>query len=305
MRFRAALRTVVCGRYQDIEPFEREFDAFFLGRTQRPPVVEREVSVVREARFEQSAEPSWEALVAKYSPAAGRSAPPDVSTAGAARYLRAVDALLKNLRLGRTLRWRPHDRGARLDLRRTLRGSLHTAGEPVRVRRLGHPHRNPRILVLVDGSRSMSEHAAGALQFARALVRRTPRAHACVFSTRFRDITSDLRRGILPALGEAWGGGTRIGQALGEAIRAHGALLDDDTLVLVFSDGLDFGAPAELARAAAEIRRRTAGLIWLSPNAGQPRYVPETQGMRAVLPSLTALLAAGDVEGLTRIAKRL
>jgi uncharacterized protein with von Willebrand factor type A (vWA) domain len=126
-----------------------------------------------------------------------------------------------------------------------------------------------------------------------------------VFSTQLREVTGDLRRGILPVLGEAWGGGTRIGAALRDALRAHGALLDGNTLVLIFSDGLDFGDPHELALAAAELRRRSAGLVWLSPDAGQPRYVPETQGMRAVLPSLTALLAANDLEGLARIAKRL
>lgn len=306
-RVRAALRAVICGRYQDIDVFEREFDAFFLGRTSQPrAVVEREISIVRESDSNgEVAAPAWEALIAKYSLAAGQGPVPEVLGADAARYARAVDALLKNLRLGRTRRWRPHDGGTRFDLRRTLRDSLHTAGEPVRLRMLGHPWRNPRIVVLIDGSRSMTEHATGILQFARALVRRTPRAHAFAFSTRLRDITGDLRGGVLPVLGDAWGGGTRIGHALRDAARRHAALLDGNTLALVFSDGLDFGDPTELARAAAEIRRRTAGLVWLSPGAGQPRYVPETQGMRAVLPSLSALLAASDVEGLARIAKTL
>ena len=306
-RVRAALRAVVCGRYADIEPFEREFEVFFLGREAQPrAIVEREIAIVRETDSkEEAVEPTWEALLAKYSSAAGQGAAPELSAGDAARYVRVVDSLLNNLRLGRTHRWRPHDAGSRFDLRRTLRASLHTAGEPVRVRRLGHPRRNPRVIALIDGSRSMSEHAAGILQFAQALARRTPRAHAFAFSTRLREITGDLRRGVLPVLGDAWGGGTRIGQALKDAIRAHGALLDENTLVLVFSDGLDFGDPVELAAAAAEIRRRTAGLVWLSPNAGQARYVPETQGMRAVLPSLAALLPTSDLEGLARIAKAL
>ncbi|MGH7660011.1 MAG: VWA domain-containing protein [Vulcanimicrobiaceae bacterium] len=298
-RFRAALRAVICGRYQDIEAFEREFDAFFLGRVVEPrAIVAREVAV-------HSSPSTWEALVAKYSPAAGRGAAPDLSPVNDMRYARAVDALLNNLRLGRTRRWRANDAGPRFDLRRTLRLSLHTAGEAVRLRKLSHPRRNPRVLAIIDGSRSMSEHAAGILHFARALVRRTPRAHAFVFSTTLREITGDLRRGVLPVLGDAWGGGTRIGQALRDAVRTHGGLFEENTLALVFSDGLDFGDSVELARAAAEIRRRSAGLVWLSPNAGQPRYLPVTQGMRAVLPSLTALLAASDVEGLARVAKRL
>ncbi len=307
-RFRGALRAVVCGKHEDLVSFEREFDAFFLGRSpQARPVVEREVAVALEGRAldERASESAWDALVAKYSPASGRGAAPELSLATAAQYARVVDALLENARLGRTRRWRPHKAGPRFDVRRTLRGSLHTAGEPVRLRRLAHPPRNPRLLILIDGSRSMMEHAAGALHFAYAVVRRTPRAHAFMFSTRLREITGLLRRGALGDLGEAWGGGTRIGQALHDTMRAHRALFDGETLVLVFSDGLDFGEPHRLASAAAAIRRRSAGLIWFSPSAAQPRYVPETQGMRAVLPSLTALLAANDFDSLLRIARRL
>jgi uncharacterized protein with von Willebrand factor type A (vWA) domain len=186
-----------------------------------------------------------------------------------------------------------------------MRESLQLGGEPLRLRRLGHPLRNPRVIVLIDGSRSMTEHANDVLGFADALVRRSLRARVFAFSTEVRDITHDVRRGALPQLGPAWGGGTRIGESFRSFVRRYGAVLDDNTVVLVFSDGLDFGDCNVVANAAQTLRRRSAALVWLSPNAGVPGYVPATQAMRAVLPSLTALVGASEFRKLVRIAQRL
>ena len=310
-RFRAALRTVLCGRADDLEPFERAFDDFFLAPPgQRSGCAPRHSSAAQAVarRTESDAEANggtWEALLAKYSPLEGRGAAPELAREDVASSLRAAGAFIASVRRGRSRRWRPQERGPRFDLRRTLRTSLHTAGEPVQLKRLGHPLRNPRFVILIDGSRSMSEQGQAILTFAYALVRRTLRARAFTFSTQLREITRDLRRGELPDLGEAWGGGTRIGSTLQYFLRTYGALLGDETVCLIFSDGLDFGEPNVLAAASAELRRRCAALIWLSPNAGLPGYVPETRGMRAVLPSLSALIGVRDLHALARIGGRL
>lgn len=317
--FRSGLRAVLCGRYEDLEPFERAFDAFFLTpqgiasdyrpRHSRPDEGEESEEpafAVRRREVDQPSEgASWEALLAKYSPAASRGEPPELALHEVGSLLRLASALIASVRLGRSRRWRPLPGGSRFDLRRTLRASLHTGGEPLYLRRLGHPSRNPRFVVLVDGSRSMSEHGARILTFAYALLRRTTRARVFVFSTQIREITRELRRGALPELGEAWGGGTRIGDALRTFVREFGAVLDDDTVSLVFSDGLDFGEPKVLASASAELRRRCAALVWLSPNAGLPGYAPATQGMRAVLPALSALLGSRDLHALVRVGAKL
>jgi len=157
--------------------------------------------------------------------------------------------------------------------------------------------------MLVDGSRSMAEHAPQILQFAYALVRRTRRARAWVFSTELREITRDLRRAALPDLGESWGGGTRIGSTLHRFLHEHGSSLDDDTLTFVCSDGLDFGEPHALAAAAAQLRRRSAALIWLNPDAGGPGYVPATRGMRAVLPFVNALVSTTELPKLATVVR--
>ncbi|MGH7715835.1 MAG: vWA domain-containing protein [Vulcanimicrobiaceae bacterium] len=311
-RFRLSMRAVVCGKYEDLEIFDRAFGAFFGDRD----AVEREHAQVRghhspgaqalplhKGDARQDA-PAWEALLAKYSAAAGRSTPPAISRASDAPLRRSANALVTTVALGRSRRWRPQARGERFDLRGTLRASLHSGGDPVRLRRLGHPRRNPRFVLLIDGSRSMAEHAPDIMQFAHALVRRTRRARVFAFSTELREITRELRLSKLPELGEAWGGGTRIGATLQHFVRAYGASLSDDTVTFVFSDGLDFGDTGILSAAAAELRRRSAALIWVNPDAGVPGYLPETRGMRAVLPFANALVGTTELPKLATVVRR-
>ena len=307
-RFRRALRTVLCGARRELDAFDRAFDNFFLLRRQiavAETVEQPWLTAVRCDDPPQAAEPQWQALIAKYSAAPAHGERPVLDFEASAAYAKIVDDMVASLRFGRSRRWKPQRSGERFDLRRTLRASLHTGGEPVYLRRLGHPLRNPRFVVLIDGSRSMSQDAAGALSFGHALLRRTSRSRAFTFSTGLREITRDLRRGIVGEMGDAWGGGTRLGAALRGFLNEHGALLDDDTVVLVFSDGLDFGDAKILAAAAAELRRRSAALVWLTPNASAPGYRPVTQGMSAVRPSLTALFDSNDLTALARLGSRL
>ena len=306
-RFRAGLGAVICGKRDEIRVFDQIFEAFFgdrelLEREHVRPSVEVEAVPLHEER-NHAGNPDWEALVAKYSAAAGRSEPPVLGRERSGDMQRSVDALVRTVALGRSRRWRPQDRGERFDLRGTLRASLHSGGDPVRVRHLGHPRRNPRFVLVIDGSRSMTEHAENILSFAHALVRRSRRARVFVFSTALREITQELRRSKLPDLGEAWGGGTRIGATLREFVRKFGTSLNDDTVTFVFSDGLDFGSPNTLAEAAAELRRRSAAFIWVNPDAGAPGYVPATRGMRAVLPFANALVSTTELPKLATVVR--
>lgn len=312
-RFRVSLRAVVCGKFEDLHLFDRAFDAFFGARDG----VEREHSQVQrhhasgtqalphhdgDAREDV---PAWETLLAKYSAAAGRSRPPSISRASETQMMhRSANALVTTIALGHSRRWKPQARGERFDLRGTLRASLHSGGDPVRLRRLGHPRLHPRFVLLIDGSRSMVEHAPDIMNFAHALARRTRRARIFVFSTTLREVTRELRSSRLPELGEAWGGGTRIGATLQQFLRTYGASLNDDTVTFVFSDGLDFGDPSILSGAAAQLRRRSAALVWVNPDAGVPGYVPETRGMRAVLPLISALVSTTELPKLATVVRR-
>lgn len=314
-RVRYALRSVFCSRPDEIVRFDTAFDAFFG----RPPRGVRQPRVKSQAGDRGAQAPpsprrepdqsspidAWRALHARYSAAASQPRErPTVPDAGLAQALRGAERLIAALRLGRSRRWKPHLRGNRFDVRRTLRASLQTGGDPVHIRTLGHPLRNPRIVMLLDASRSMSEHAQALLQFAYALCRRSHRVRVFVFSTALREITLDLRKMArtgersLNELGEAWGGGTRMGACMLEFVRTYASRLDPDTLTIVASDGLDVGHVAHVEYAMRQIHRRSAGIVWLNPHAGEHGFEPSAAGMRAALPYVSALLDAQDLASI-------
>jgi uncharacterized protein len=345
-RVGAALRTVCCSRREEIELFDRAFAAFFstepLGvaqprhaekrrtrpdRTNRPEAAPGTQAAQPPHRAPQdeggagalrtSAQPeaeglaaAWQVRRARYSPTAGPPGATTIPTDGLYAALAEAQRLITKLSLGRSLRWKPKPRGERFDLRRTLRASMRTGGDVMTARMLGHPLRNPRFVLLLDGSRSMSEHGARMLQFAYALCRRTRRASVFLFSTKLREITRNLReagRGapyVLDDLGEAWGGGTRIGASLTECVRKHGARFDDATFVIVISDGLDVGDVSQLKRAMHEIARRSAAIGWINPHVGRPGYAPSASGMQAVLPYLSTFTSFDEMRALTNLGRR-
>src|SRR6266436_4469691 len=69
----------------------------------------------------------------------------------------------------RTRRYQPDARGLRLDMRRTLRGSLRTGGEIVDIRKLGRIEKPAPIVALLDISGSMSEYTRLFLHFLHAI----------------------------------------------------------------------------------------------------------------------------------------
>jgi len=179
----------------------------------------------------------------------------------------------------------------------------------VALRFLGHALRNPRFAVLIDGSRSMSSYGPLMLEFASALVQRSPRASVFVFSTALRSVTSALRRSIrqrhhqLADLGDSWGGGTKIGASLRDFVHTYGSRLNDETVVIIYSDGLDVGDMAQLDRAMHEIHSRSAAVVWVNPLAGTSGYAPTAQGMRAALRHVDAFIGLASAAELAALAR--
>jgi uncharacterized protein with von Willebrand factor type A (vWA) domain len=198
-----------------------------------------------------------------------------------------------------------------LDIRRTLRSSLESGGDPLRLRTFGHPLRNPRIVLVIDASRSMADYAQALLQFGYALCRRSRRASVFVFSTALTEITRELRRlpnaqeRAIELAGETWGGGTRLGGALREFAKIYSSRIDADTLVLIASDGLDTADTSDVREALRRIYRASAGIIWLNPHAGAPGFAPTARAMQAAMPYVSALLDAKDLRAVATAARTL
>ena len=112
-------------------------------------------------------------------------------------------------------------RGEQLDLRRTLRSSLRTGGDPMTLARRRRRTRPRRLVVLCDISGSMEPYARAYLHLMTSAVASGAPAEAFVFATRLTRLTRALG-GRNPDLAiqraaEAtsdWSSGTRIGEAL-------------------------------------------------------------------------------------------
>ena len=222
----------------------------------------------------------------------------------------AARAFVRRLQMGLSRRWRPAARGRRFDLRRTWRASLQTGGEAVTARWLRRVHRSPRIVILIDGSRSMSASHGPALELAVALASVTRRVEVFAFSTALIALSSPVRRAGTGRIArvslnrETWGGGTSIGSSLRTFLQRHAERrLTPETLVVIVSDGLDVGEPDVLTTAMREIRRRAAAITWLNPLLDTPGYEPSSRGMAAARPHITTFANVVDAAGLARLAR--
>lgn len=198
---------------------------------------------------------------------------------------------------------------ARPDLRRTIRSSLRTGGDPFE-RHWREPGERPRPLVLVcDVSGSMEPYARMLLQYMQACVAARRRVETFVFGTRLTRVTAELAgrdpdRALdrAAAAADDWSGGTRIGEALATLNREHGRRLGRGAIVVLLSDGWDRGDPEQLAAEMARLHRCAHQLVWLNPLKAHPEYEPLTLGMQAALPHVDHFLAGNSLASLAELA---
>jgi uncharacterized protein with von Willebrand factor type A (vWA) domain len=230
---------------------------------------------------------------------------------------READAAIRNLALvlplRRARRYRASPRGRRFDIRRTLRASLRTQGEPFR--RAWRDRRTKRrpLVLLLDVSGSMSSYSRALLQFGYAAVRAGQRVEVFAFGTRLTRLTRALRRSepdvALRQVASSvmdWEGGTRIGASLKELLDRYGQQSwMRGSVVVLCSDGLERGDPALLAAQMARLGRVAHRLVWVNPLKGSPRYQPLARGMAAALPHVDSFLPGHNLQSLESLCEVL
>jgi uncharacterized protein len=321
---RLALRAVLCSSHKDLAHFEQAFVTVF--GDERAPGWEQaldELGEIERAVLPRAAIPGEggkprSVPTERHPVPAAWSDAEVLRTKDFARYTEAEMALARELiarlarrgptRLSRRMR-ASRRRGHAPDLRRTVRSSLRTGGEPMH-RYWRAPSTRPRQLVLIcDVSGSMSPYARMLLQYMHACVAARVRVEAFAFGTRLTRVTHELGgRDHDRALERAatavtdFAGGTRIGASLAELNRVHGRRLGRGAAVVILSDGWDRGDPVQLAAEIARLRRTAHKLVWLNPLAASPEYEPLTRGMRAAVPHIDQLLAGNSLASLEQLA---
>jgi hypothetical protein len=237
----------------------------------------------------------------------------DLSDEERARVARMIRELTMHVPVERTRRTIAAPKGRSFDLRRTLRRSLRTQGEPFeRAWRTRRSRRRPLVLIL-DISGSMAPYSRALLQFGFAAMAAGRRVEVFCFGTRLTRVTRTLRtkdpdRAMheIARLVADWEGGTRIGESLK-------ALLDGwsqraalrGAVVVLCSDGLERGDPELLRSQMSRLRRLAYRVIWANPLKGSPRYEPLARGMAAALPSVDVFLSGHNLESLEHLGRVL
>ena len=186
---------------------------------------------------------------------------------------------------------------------------MESGGTPIRFAWKNRRRIRPRVVLLIDVSRSMSPYSVFYLRLARALTAELSDVHCFIFHTRVVSVSDALRdpdpkraQDRLHILSAGWAGGTRIGESFAEFNRLHAPrLVHSRTAVVVVSDGYDSGEPENLGEALRALARRARRIVWLNPLAGSPGFAPVSRGIRAALPHLDLFAPGADLASIERV----
>ena len=215
--------------------------------------------------------------------------------------------------LRRTRRYERGRRGERIDMRRTLRTSLRTGGDPIRLARRRRRIAPRRLVMLCDISGSMEPYARAYLQFLTCAAGSGPDAEAFVFATRLTRLTRALasrnpERAIQRAAAAApdWSSGTRIGDALKEFNDRHGRRgMARGAVVVILSDGWERGDPTLVGREMERLARLAHRIVWVNPRVSASAFAPRAGGMVAALPYCDALVSGHSFEALAEVVEAI
>ena len=271
---RWSLKALLCRRGDEWQRFDELFDAWFLPanrwqRAERRETAEGAQSDAHPGGSREGERTDDEDLRPRR--AASREevlSSADFSALAEREHALEIEALmrrlarqLKRIRLRREAR---AHRGRRLDLPGTIRRSVASGGTPFELLWRNQRSERPRLVLLIDVSRSMVLYSFFYLRLARALAHELGDVHSFIFHTRVTEVSQALydadpwrAQERLHLIAQGWAGGTRIGESLAQFNREHAPrVVHGRTAVLVLSDGYDTGEPQQDQGCSTGSRRR-------------------------------------------------
>ncbi|WP_410000843.1 vWA domain-containing protein [Vannielia litorea] len=240
-----------------------------------------------------------------------------MSTAEVAEAKRVIARIELPVRPLVSRRTRADAQGRVADWRATMRAALRRGGEVHDFATKNRVQRWPDLVALCDISGSMSQYSRLVLHFLHAAANAKgagwARVHGFTFGTRLTNITRHLAtRDVDAALAAAgaeaqdWEGGTRIGACLHEFNRDWSRrVLSRGAVVLLITDGLDRGAPEDLAREMERLGLSARRLIWVNPLLRWDGFAPKAAGIAAMLPHVSSFRAGHNIASLEALAQAL
>lgn len=230
-----------------------------------------------------------------------------------ARAERVAKDIASSMRDRRSRRRRAAQRGSALNMRKIMRASIATGGDPIHLFKQRRPERPLNIVALLDVSGSMMVYSRVFLAFLKGLVSNEQRTEAYLFHTSLMQVSdvmrdSDTLRAInrLSLMAQGFGGGTRIGASLNLFNQQYATKsVNGRSVVIIFSDGYDTDPPELIGKALKRLKKRGCRIIWLNPLKGWKDYAPVAQGMSAALPYLDLFAAANTLDSLAALEPHL
>ncbi|HET7527589.1 MAG TPA: VWA domain-containing protein [Burkholderiaceae bacterium] len=320
---RLSLQALLCGRADEWRRFPELFDAWFMpaNRWQQP---ERRDAAHGSSGEQPGAAADGHELAgddsARPRRAASREAvlsSTDFRALTEREHALEIEALMRRFaRELKPIRLRRHVQacaGRQLDLATTIRRSVGSGGTPFRLAWRDRHRVRPRLVLLIDVSRSMALYSFFYLRLARALSAEWADIASFIFHTGITAVSQALHdpdpwraQERLHLIAQGFGGGTRIGECIARFNRDHAPrLVHARTAVIVISDGYDTGDAQLLSQALAQLKRRARRIVWLNPLAGHAGYAPVSHGMQAALPHLDLLAPGGDLASIRAVLPKL
>lgn len=305
------LRVAFCTREAEIPTFDAVYRAW-RGLSGLPQAVAAVGSVAAEPPegSDQGEEPGGGASGGESAELAVRDIE-ELSAAELEQIKAWIELLAPAPRRRKAMRHR-RARTGRVDVTRTMRLMLAHHGELTAIRHRRRVHRPRRLLLLVDVSESMEPYSDVFLHFAHAALAAGPHTTEVIaVGTRWTRLTDQLRASdpadamrALAAVEAEWHGGTTLGRALQDLLRAWGGRNTVRGAVIVLaSDGFEFGDRTLLRRQVARLSRLAGELIWIDPLRRSDDYVPLDRTLADAQSYATVRLAGHNFEALRELAK--
>jgi uncharacterized protein len=240
----------------------------------------------------------------------------DFAQMTAAEIAKARDAIARmalSVNEVRIRRLAPHRHGHRIDLRRTLRGSVEAGGSFIDLKYLGPRTKAPPIVALLDISGSMNDYTRLFLHFLHAVTDARKRVATFLFGTRLTNVTRALKArdpdaalAACSALVPDWSGGTRIGPSLAAFNRTWARrVLGQGAIVLLITDGLERDGDDRLAFEIDRLHRSCRRLIWLNPLLRFDGFQAKAQGIRVLLPHVDEFRPIHNLSSVAALCRAL
>jgi uncharacterized protein len=296
-------RATLVARAADIPAYDEAFEAFFGPPAEvrpQPSVVRVQVESEAQSALASPVELLKEKSFARCS---------EAELAALAELMRALPLVVPERRSRR----RVGARAGSPDLRRTLRRSFRTGGEPLERAWRERRRERRRLILLLDVSGSMDAYSRALVMFAHGALRSGRRVEAFCFGTRLTRVTrslgtADADEALARAAADVvdWDGGTRIGESLKTFLDEHGhSGLARGAVVLICSDGLEVGDPELLETQMARLSRLAYRVVWLNPLREDPAYEPLARGMKAALPHVDLFASGHSLASLEELGAAL